>query len=240
MSLSAFTQLGRIIEDPEQIGFKLLVEDKNVMNNAPQDSQQTMGAAFANILGSSQGQDKGNWMDGEVLGCVEKQNVTMHAGDLAVVFHEGRVKALPNTEPVVWSLDTYPDSGPAGWEVAHQTALGKTVYWKASDSAIDTSTNQMTRIIIKYTASTPSSPKIVVSNENGRCLYFDREGNSRLDDNSYCQPISLQIVTSPDVWLDAGEKNECASTQVRKFVKKVEDEMKKNDVSTADLGGFLW
>ena len=85
-------------------------------------------------------------------------------------------------------------------------------------------------------SSTPSSPRVVVSNQNGHCVHFDQQGNARLDDDSYCQPISIRIAR-PVEWQDAAEKEECSSTQIRRLVKKVEDEVKDgNDARTADLG----
>jgi len=223
--------------DAEKREFKLSADDEN---HQTLYAQQIMGAAFANILENPPAQHEPSWLDAQILGCVEKQNITMHIGDLSVVYSQGRVKALPNTEPIIWSLSSYPDSDAPGFGITHWTPWGKPVYWKSDDWRLVASSNDMSRMSIKYAQGKPSSPQVVVSNGDGRCVHFDKEGDARLEDDSYCQPISIRIA-HPVEWRDAAEKEECSSTQIRKLVKTVKGGMKDgNNAHTAGFSDILW
>jgi hypothetical protein len=233
---------GLVLGDEEQATFMPSVEGENVITHSTLNPQHAMGAAFADVQGDSPTQYKQGSLNDVILGCVDNQNITMHVGNLSVVYFQGKVKALPNTEPTIWSIKPYPSSDTLAWHIFHSTPWGDKVSWRSSNydgALIEASASYSDEMQIKYASGTGASPRIVVARK-GRCVRFNQEGNAELGLESYCQPISTRIVR-PTVWRDAAEKHECPSTLIQNLIKKVGHEMKGgNNVHVTDWKQTLW
>lgn len=228
---------GLVIGDGEQAAFMPSMEGQN------DNTQHLMGAAFANILGDdSDTEYNGGSVDDVILGCVDNQNITMHVGNLSVVYWEGKVKALPDIQPTVWTIRPFSSSNTKDWQIFHLTPWGKQISWRASTSEgsrVEVSADYKDEMQIKYAAGTATSPRVVVARE-GRCIRFDKEGNAEIRLESYCQPFTMRIA-QPAQWRDAAEKKECPSTLIHKIMKKVGDDMKDgNNVHTTTWQETLW
>ncbi|KAK2755038.1 hypothetical protein FQN54_006566 [Arachnomyces sp. PD_36] len=170
-----------------------------------------MGAAFANIIGDSNTEYCGDSMDDALLGCVDPQNVTMHVGDLSVVYSDGRVKARPKVEPIVWTLSSYPSSNNRAWHIYHTTPFGAQISWDSPTSEkaiVHTRPSYNSKMQIKYAASTIASPRVIVARE-GRCIRFNGEGNAEVRMELLWQPLSMRIVAKRFEWNYSADKNNC-------------------------------
>ncbi|KAJ5433989.1 hypothetical protein N7491_004584 [Penicillium cf. griseofulvum] len=239
-----FTHYGAslVLTDEEEAAFMRPVEAENVITHSTLNPQHAMGAAFADMQGDSPTQYKQGTVDDVLLGCVDYQNITMRVGNLSVVYFQGKVKALPNMEPTIWTLKPYSGSDTPAFQIFHWTPWGNEVSWRTSNydgAIIDASAHYSDPMQIRYATGAALSPQVLVAHR-GRCVRFNQDGNAELGLESYCRPLSVSIVR-PVEWRDAATKDKCPATLIKNLIKKVEDEIKeKNNVHATDWKDTLW
>ncbi|KAJ5826768.1 hypothetical protein N7447_003531 [Penicillium robsamsonii] len=120
--------------------------------------------------------------------------------------------------------------------------MGDKLSWRTSGyerALIQASSSYSGPMQLKYATGTASSPQVMIGHK-GRCLHFSQDGIAQLALESYCQPISATIVR-PVQWRDVAGKEECPSSLLKGFVKKVGDDMKNsNNIHATDWIDTAW
>jgi hypothetical protein len=147
-------------------------------------------------------------------------NVTLHAVPQGnITFQDGYLKALPDFEPTVWTLTR--GCQRKGFLIKGIEPFGRRIYWQSSAyDRLDVGSSDYSRFQIRIVekenkdnnpaveddgGDSPDDDEdqvLYFSDQNDRCLWFNKDGDGRVSSNSACQPIKFKRLEKDPEWED--------------------------------------